>query len=132
MGYIVVSLVYPTADGALYGTRLKNNADFPITNDMVETLKSNIKENEIVKEVTYSLSGKIINIIVILDDDIPITEGQELEEDILSSFEEEIKSYYDFQLFLTSETLEYPAIGYKHHTTENFIWTNNNVKVSNE
>jgi hypothetical protein len=130
-GYVFLSLIYPSSEETLYGTRLKNLQDFPITNEMIDTLKAEITENENVMSVSYNLNGRIINLIIKFKENTDIVDAKEIEAVILDNFNEDLKSYYDIQVFLTNEveTTEYPAIGYKHHTNETFKWTNYNVKV---
>ena len=53
--------------------------------------------------------------------------SQSLTAKILEGFEQNIKEYYDFQVFITTEQESeiYPIIGYKHFNSANFVWTNN-------
>ena len=104
----IVNLVVHNDSKDLYGNRLEN-----------------IEKNKL--SVSYDLKGKLINYILVVNDDVDKVTSQSLTAKILEGFEQNIKEYYDFQVFITTEQESeiYPIIGYKHFNSANFVWTNN-------
>jgi hypothetical protein len=115
----------------MYGNRLEGIKDYPLTTEF-SVMKENLLETEKVIKVTNNLKGKIINIMITVNDDITIDLAKELEVIVIESYTEDQKSFYDIQIYLISNNEEqfgYPSIGYKHHTSEKVVWTNNDIQV---
>lgn len=127
-GIALVKLVYPDSKKDLYGNRLDGIEEVLIEDVKIEEIKQSLTDTGKVNTVTYDLKGRLVNFIVDVKKDIDKVTSRALTDKILTSFTEEQKNFYDFQVFLTSvedETSEiYPMIGYKHKTTVNFVWTN--------
>lgn len=127
-GIALVKLVYPDSKKDLYGNRLDGIEEVLIEDVKIEEIKQSLTDTGKVNTVTYDLKGRLVNFIVDVKKDTDKVTSRALTDKILTSFTEEQKNFYDFQVFLTSiedETSEiYPMIGYKHKTTVNFVWTN--------
>ena len=127
---VVVNLTLPDQAGSLYGSRLDGIENYPIDSNKIDAIKAEILENTNVKTIEYILKGKTINFLVNLDKDILLDTSKTFTNVILNNLSEEQKTFYDIQIFITSQedTDLYPVIGYKHRTSEEFLWNNKNVK----
>ena len=127
-GIALVKLVYPDSKKDLYGNRLDGIEEVLIEDVKIEEIKQSLTDTGKVNTVTYDLKGRLVNFMVDVKKDTDKVTSRALTDKILTSFTEEQKNFYDFQVFLTcteEETSEiYPMIGYKHKTTVNFVWTN--------
>lgn len=123
----IVNLVVPNDSKNLYGNRLDGIENYQIKEETVSAIKEELIKTEKVKNVSYDLKGKLINFVITIKEDTDKVTAESLTNKILSGFEEEIKKFYDFQVFIrTEEESEiFPIIGYKHVTSVNFVWTNN-------
>lgn len=123
----IVNLVIPNDSKDLYGNRLENIEKNKISDDNVFLIEEQLLATGKVKSVSYDLKGKLINYILVVNDDVDKVTSQSLTAKILEGFEQNIKEYYDFQVFITTEQESeiYPIIGYKHFNSANFVWTNN-------
>ena len=123
----IVNLVIPKSSKNLYGNRLDNIEQYPIGDESVSKVKEELMNTGKVTNVNYDLKGKLINFIITVNDDVDRVTGESLTSKILSEFDDNIKSFYDFQVFIKTESESeiFPIIGYKHVTSVNFVWTNN-------
>lgn len=129
--YMFYMLFFRVDGTSMYGNRLVGIKDHPLTTEF-STLKENLLKTEKVEKVTNNLKGKIINIIITVKEDITISLAKELEPIVIEAYTEEQKDFYDIQIYLISNNEEqfgYPSIGYKHHTSEEVVWTNNDIQV---
>jgi hypothetical protein len=129
--YMFYMLFFRSNGSTMYGNRLEGIKDYPLTTEF-SVMKENLLETEKVIKVTNNLKGKIINIMITVNDDITIDLAKELEVIVIESYTEDQKSFYDIQIYLISNNEEqfgYPSIGYKHHTSEKVVWTNNDIQV---
>ena len=121
----VVSVFFPKEGKALYGNRLEGIEKVEITDSKKEQIENSLKEDSITKEANVSVAGKIIEVIVIVQDDTTIDAAKTLSTKVLNSLNENEKNFYDIQVFIKKDTdaNNFPIIGYKHHAKENFSWT---------
>ena len=121
----VVSVFFPKEGKALYGNRLEGIEKVEITDSKKEQIENSLKEDSITKEANVSVAGKIIEVIVIVQDDTTIDSAKTLSTKVLNSLNENEKIFYDIQVFIKKNTdaNNFPIIGYKHHAKENFSWT---------
>lgn len=125
---IFFMFIYHTDSNSRYGNRLDGIENVRIDTNYFEAMKSELLEFEEVADFSSSISGRIINVIVTFEEGVTITRALEFEDTILIQFDEDILEFYDIQFFVRSldeENENFPAIGYKHHSNDSFIWTNN-------
>lgn len=136
IGLIILASFMPSKDVTVYGNRLDDIEDYPITDEAYTKAKETIQSLEQVGDVTFNLTGKIININVVIEHWVGMEEAQNLvSEKVLEAFSDDIKGYYDIQIYLSyteaditdPETGEvrngsYKTIGYKHHANVSFSW----------
>ena len=98
-----------------YGNRLTGIENVQISDETINASK----------EISYHLSGKICNFILIVDKDAnPDTIMKEAGK-ILEKFSTDEKKFYDFQILVKSseDSKNFPIIGYKINYGETFTWT---------
>ena len=121
----VVNIFFPKEGKALYGNRLDGIEEVEITDSKKEQIENSLKEDSITKEANASVAGKIIEVIVTVQDEATIDAAKALATKVLNSLEEDEKNFYDIQIFVKKDidANNFPIIGYKHHAKENFSWT---------
>ncbi len=126
-GILIFSLVYSEDPSSLYGTRLSDINSHPLKSEQLVLLKETIVKDTKINSFTYSIRGRIINFMIVVEDKTLLTYAKDLDKLIIDSFKNEELKYYDAQIFLKSineEDTNYPTIGYKHHTSLDFVWVN--------
>ena len=108
-----------------YGNRLDGIENVTISNETIDGVKSIIKGVDGVSDVTYHLSGKIVNLTILVAKGTDSKKILELEKPVLEKFKSEELAYYDFQMLIDSveEDSNYPIIGSKSKNNESFSWT---------
>ncbi|MCI5552612.1 MAG: hypothetical protein MR388_02080 [Tenericutes bacterium] len=108
-----------------YGNRLDNIEKYPISDEAINEIKTDISSYEKVTSVSYNLEGKLANFILTVDDSLEEETAKNYANKILENLSDDVKSYYDIQVLVDSDNEEsevYPIIGYKHKTTDMFVW----------
>lgn len=127
----VVVITYFVGDSSSkYGDRLEGIEDYPFDEDMQKDIIAQIKENEIVEDVTMRVSGKIIYITITFVPATTLVEGQSIAMASLEYFSEETLSFYDLEYMIKSEGTEdadgFTLLGAKNVSgTGGIVWNNN-------
>ena len=130
IGFKVKEIFFPNQRTAIYGDRLDGKV--AVEKSTYDELKQKLSENERIKNVTVTESGRRINIIMTVVDDMSKEESKKLTDNITSFFSENQIGYYDFEVFVKKEATsenDFPIIGYKHHNSSSFSWTKDRDKV---
>lgn len=108
-----------------YGDRLKGIDEVKVTSNLEKEIKENIKTLDITKSVEIEESGKIINVIALVNDDIEVNKSKEIGNKVIEKLSDKQKKYFDVQIFIkkSSKDEKFPIIGYKHHNKDNITWT---------
>ena len=134
---IIRGILYPNNGKTKYGDRLDGIEKYPISDEVINNIKKDLTGLDIVEEVNYHLQGRIVNITIKVVDGTDLSLAKQNANTVLNYFDDSYKSYYDFQIFLISETMEdvyaedgslvsrsvYPVIGYKHKNSSGLVWT---------
>ncbi len=128
--FVFFVFIYHTNNQSRYGSRLDGIENVRIDTTYLDDFKEEVLEKEEILSFNTNIYGRIINITVSFSDETIISDAVLFADELLEFFaeDEEVLNFYDIQLFLKSEDAEnenFPAIGYKHHTGSEFIWTNN-------
>ena len=109
---------------SVYGDRLKGINKVKITEKTKDELNKDLTNFEEVESASSHVKGKIIYIYLTIKGDTPIEKTHEIANKALEHFEDDEKSFYDIQIFVNTkdESEVYPVIGYKHKTSEGFVW----------
>lgn len=108
-----------------YGSRLDGINEVKIDDKKKNEIKKNIESLQITKSVSIRLSGKTINVMITVNDDIELDKAKETAGKILEKLSDEEKKFYDVQIFVSKDTddAKYPILGYKHHSKDYVNWT---------
>jgi preprotein translocase subunit SecF len=108
-----------------YGNRLDGIEEVAVEEKTKTKLKTEISALEEVEDITYREQGRLIYIEITFKEGVSLETAKEIASKTLEYFSDKQKSYYDIQAILTNKNEEaegYPKIGYKHKTSEEFVW----------
>lgn len=123
--FAIKNTFFPNMNKSKYGNRLDGIENYPIEESMITDIKNGVLENEVVTNLTYDLKGRIINFIITVKDGTELNVAKEAATKVLEYFNDDYKSFYDIQIFLTCDNAEneiYPKMGYKHKTSSEIKW----------
>ena len=98
-------------------------------------MANKIKENESVKEVTSTTNGRILNVIITVNDEVGLSSAKKIGESVKDNLTEENLANYDIQVFVKKESEaenDFPIIGYKAKNNDTFSWTKDREKKTIE
>lgn len=123
--FFIKEMFFKNSDNAVYGNRLDGIETVKITNSEQKDLISTLEGDSSVSNASYSLQGKIVNVIITVNDDVGIDTAKGLCGKILEKFNDDQKKFYDFQVFIKKKNGEndFPIIGYKQNNKDNFSFT---------
>lgn len=122
LGYGLYNVLIPNNGKPVYGDRLDGIEKVEVTKDQLEKLDTEIvKESMVAKSNSYT-SGRIVNIILTIKEGVSESNAKKITSTIVEYFTEDQLSYYDIQLFLTTEDDSYNIIGYKNKTEKDFTF----------
>ena len=119
----VMSFFSPEETHAIYGSRLNDAVE--LSNDTKDSIKENLKGDNLVSKVTVRVSGRIIDVTITVSADTSKDAAKQLGSKITEKLNENQLKYYDIQLFVKKDTdsADFPIIGYKQRNKDNFSWT---------
>lgn len=122
--YLFIRKLSPDARKNLYGNRLEGIEKVKINTDRVDSMILELKKVDGIKDVKYNIKGRLINITLKVIKDLDVNKAKEYSTKTLEYFGEKEKKYYDMQIFIISEeeNENYPFIGYRHKTRQEFVW----------
>lgn len=125
LAFVVKNTFFTNSDNAVYGNRLDGIEKVKIDSNQKDDIINNLKSDSAVKKATYKLQGKIVNITIVVNDDVGKDTAKSLAGKVLEKLEDKQKKYYDIQVFVKkdNDATDFPIIGYKHHSKDNFSWT---------
>ena len=103
-------MLWNAGSGNKYGTRLNGISKVELGDKYLNSTMKKIKENEIVSKVNSNITGRIIKYIITVKNGTDLNAAKNLTTIVVESLNEESK---------------YPKIGYKHKSSEAFVWSNN-------
>lgn len=113
-------------DGALYGHRLEGIEDVPIKEETKKEIKDFLLEKEGVKNTNINVHGRILNIIVKVDETMTVDKIKEITNSSLDKCSKEEKEFYDISFFIDyaeeTEATIFPMIGYKNKNNDEIVW----------
>ena len=135
LGGYLYNVLFSSERSGIYGNRLDGIEDVEITNKQYKSIKSKLKENDNVINVTTDLKGKIINIIITVKDEVTKESAKEIATTSLTEFDEDQLKFYDIQIFVKKDNAElndFPIIGYKQNGKDGLTWSKDRQVTSNE
>lgn len=125
LAFQIVTMFFPTEGKALYGDRLDGIEEVELSDSKLTKMEASLKSDGTVKKANVSVSGKIVEVIITVQDDTSVDTAKALNTKVLDSLSEKEKKFYDIQIFVKkdNEATDFPIIGYKHHAKDAFSWT---------
>ena len=122
-------MLWNAGSGNKYGTRLNGISKVELGDKYLNSTMKKIKENEIVSKVNSNITGRIIKYIITVKNGTDLNAAKNLTTIVVESLKEDELAFYDIQVYLleedANEESKYPKIGYKHKSSEAFVWSNN-------
>lgn len=127
---IFARMIFSTGDSE-YGHRLDNIVK--IDNNTTKEIIEEVKENDIVENITIRTQGKIIYTTIEFKEGTNSNKAKEIASNTLTKYDEDIIECYDFGFFLKEIMAEsedevkqgFLIAGTKHPSTEKISWTKN-------
>lgn len=135
VGVKVKELLVPDSGKAVYGDRLEEIDEHKISDTLFNDISEKLKENENVLNVSNKIHGKIINLMITVNNELSVSDAKQLANSTISLFGEEL-TYYSLQVYVLKEDSSlnnFPIIGYKGTETEELVFTKDReITVSEE
>lgn len=125
LAFQVVTMLFPKEGTALYGDRLDGIKEVELTDKKLSNIKSTLKEDSATKEAKASVQGKIVEVIITVQDETSVDTAKALSNKVLDCLTKDEKKFYDVQVFVKkdNDATDFPIIGYRHHAKDTFSWT---------
>ncbi len=126
IGVQVKNIFVPDEGKAAYGTRLDGIKEHKLDSELFKNIESKLKEDERILTVENKVHGKIINLIITVNDDMSIVDAKSLANSTISLFTDNELSFYSLQVYVkkNNESLNnFPIIGYKGTSSSELIFT---------
>ncbi len=123
--FVIKLTFFPNEAKAIYGDRLDGIEEVEITKDEQNNIVSKLEEKDEVKNVSCDIKGRVLNVIITVNDDVELDPAKALTSVITENLEEDQTKYYDIQVFIEKDNddAKFPIIGYKHQDKDNFSFT---------
>lgn len=121
---IALVLLYKIFFGASGSDRYEGIKSHKLSKTEISDVKKIVNELDNVKSVEVYTESKIIKIFVNLSDDVDFDKTKDIATKSISKIEKENIKFYDIEFFVDAkkDSKIYPRIGYKHKSSENFVW----------
>lgn len=127
---IFARMIFSTGDSE-YGHRLDNIVK--IDNNTTKEIIEEVKENDIVENITIRTQGKIIYTTIEFKEGTNSNKAKEIASNTLTKYDEDVIECYDFGFFLKEKITQsedeekqgFLIAGTKHPSTEKISWTKN-------
>ena len=109
-----------------YGNRLDGIENVEILQKDLDAMEESIKKNSVVKKVNLNTTGRILDIVITVEDSTSLKDSKKIGQDSFAVLSDRQKEYYSVQVFIKKESEKqnnFPIIGYKQKGTKNLIWT---------
>lgn len=110
----------------VYGNRLDGIEKVELKDDRLTEIENVVKENELVSKVNANLQGKLLYIVITLNEGTP-TDAENIAIKVMEKLTEDEKTFYDIQFMFESnnevEENVFPIMGYKKSSATTISWT---------
>ncbi|MDD2202968.1 MAG: hypothetical protein PHT75_03200 [Bacilli bacterium] len=118
--------VFLSQDGVLYGNRLEGIKEVPIGEDVKKNISDLFLATEGVKKVSTNVQGRILYIVIRVDETITTDKIKEVSNQALTKCSAELLKFYDLSFLVDyeakSEKIDFPIIGSKNKNSDSIIW----------
>lgn len=133
---IVASSFFFSKNKSNYGDRLDRIEEYPITEEFISSYKDSVKENKLVKDVSFRSSGRIIYITISFANDASLDEAKSIAAKSVEKFAENILSYYDIDFTIKKDAGDnnegFVLMGARNVSGTGIVWNNNTQAASEE
>lgn len=121
---IAFVLLYKIFFGSSGSDRYEGIKSHKLSKTEISDVKKVVNELDNVKSVEVYTESKIIKIFVNLSDDVDFDKTKDIATKSISKIDKENIKFYDIEFFVDAkkDSKIYPRIGYKHKSSENFVW----------
>ena len=122
LGLVFIKMfIFPSYGVSKYGNRLEGIENVKLDDSRFSDIKNGFEAKSGFTIDKFRLSGRIVNIYITAGD-IKKDEVKSEALRLVSSFSDDEIKFYDFQVFVTGESEDYPIIGYKNKNSEGLHW----------
>lgn len=129
LGFVLYKFLFPNQGKPVYGNRLDGIENVAISTNDLKDLDEKLSSNDKVVKSKSDLKGRTVNVILTVKKQTSVNDAKALTSAVTKEFDKEQLSYFDFQVFIVSESEEdkgYPIIGYKSKVNDSFSFSNAN------
>lgn len=121
---IAFILLYKIFFGASGSNRYEGIKSHKLSKTEISDVKKIVDELDNVKSTDVYTESKIIKIFVELEEDVEFDKVKDTATKTISKIDKENVKFYDIEFFVSTkkDSKVYPKIGYKHKSSENFVW----------
>ena len=107
-----------------YGNRLDGINKVKVSNDTYAGVKEEVKDTDVVEDVSVRVQGKIIYTTIVLKDGTSVDKAKEIASNTLDNYDKKQLEFYDFSFFLKwkGEETDKVITGNKHHNLDTITW----------
>lgn len=109
--YVFFSIVI--GGGDKYGDRLDGIKEVEISDSRLDDVEKTVADNSEVESVKVRLQGKIVYFDIVFNKDTSKDKAKEIANKTLDEFDDDEKSFYDFEYVLTQNTKDKENAGFK-------------------
>lgn len=116
-------------NGNKYGNRLDGIKAVPLSDSYLKDISDKLGKKSIVSKTTIDVEGRLVNLIITIKNGTAEADAKALSKIVKDNFTKDELAFYDIQIFVVDSGSDkeslYPIIGYKHKTSDDFVWSNN-------
>ena len=133
--YFSYNLFFTNGGKPEYGNRLDGIEEVEITKADQEKMESEIKKDKGVTNVSFDISGRTLNIVITVGNDVSVDDAKKIGNNSYASLNEKQIRFYAIQVFIKKEDSaknNFPIIGYKQKEEKDVSWTKNRAVTSTD
>ena len=121
---ICIILIYKIFFGSSSSDRYEGINSHKLEKTEIADIKKTVNDLDNVKNVKVYIKSKIIRILVNLKSDVDFDVVKDVANKTIGNIEKENLKFYDVEFFVSTESDSkvYPKIGYKHKSSDKFVW----------
>ncbi len=123
---VIVIIFFYGSSKDVYGNRLDNIKDLPITEELKNDITDTLKSEALINKVVINIKGANIFINVNCDDGLKIDNAKKLGESVITLFSESLLKVYDIEINITNvlnKDKKYLIVGTRNANSDgNLVW----------
>ena len=125
LGLLFLKSLFFVKQDRVYGNRLDGIEDVEVSESVMNEMASVFKDVEGVKSTDARENGKIINLLIDVEDTTDFNKLKEASNEVYKKLDKDQRKFYDVQVFFFGGGDKFPIIGYLHKGGTEFVWSNN-------